>query len=66
MARAAGGSLGTLLELSTGYTPVPVARRDMMMAGRAQAADMATPIEVGEEMVRAVVTARWQFIPGGR
>jgi uncharacterized protein len=66
MARAAGGSLGTLLELSTGYTPVPIARRDMMMAARAQSADMATPIEVGEEMVRAVVTARWQFVPGGR
>ena len=66
MARAAGGSLGTLLELSTGYTPVPIARRDMMMAARAQAAEVATPIEVGEEMVRAVVTARWQFVPGGR
>jgi uncharacterized protein YggE len=66
MARAAGGSLGSLLELSTGYTPIPVARRDMMMAARAQAADMATPIEAGEEMVRAVVNARWQFVPGSR
>jgi uncharacterized protein len=67
MARAAGGSLGTLLELSTAYAPVPVMRRDIMMAtaGRAQA-DVATPIEPGEEMIRAVVTARWQFVPGGR
>lgn len=67
MARAAGGSLGTLLELSTGYTPIPIMRRDMAMAtaGRVQA-DVATPIEPGEEMIRAVVTARWQFVPGGR
>jgi uncharacterized protein YggE len=66
MARAAGGSLGTLLELSTGFAPIPVARRDLMMAARAQAADAATPIEPGEEIVRAVVSARWQFVPGSR
>jgi uncharacterized protein len=67
MARAAGGSLGTLLELSTAYAPVPVMRRDMMMATAARGqADVATPIEPGEEMIRAVVTARWQFVPGGR
>jgi uncharacterized protein YggE len=67
MARAAGGSLGALLELTTGYTPIPITRREMAMAavGRAQA-DVATPIEPGEEMIRAVVTARWQFVPGGR
>jgi uncharacterized protein len=67
MARAAGGSLGTLLEMSTGYAPIPIMRREMAMAtaGRAQA-DVATPIEPGEEMVRAVVNARWQFVPGGR
>jgi uncharacterized protein len=67
MARAAGGSLGQLLELTTGYAPIPIARREMAMAaaGRAQA-DVATPIEPGEEMIRAVVTTRWQFVPGGR
>jgi uncharacterized protein len=67
MARAAGGSLGTVLELSTGYAPIPIMRREMAMAsaGRLQA-DVATPIEPGEEMIRAVVTARWQFVPGGR
>ena len=67
MARAAGGSLGALLELSTGYTAIPIPRREMAMAaaGRAQA-DVATPIEPGEEVIRAVVTARWQFVPGGR
>ena len=65
MARAAGGSLGSLLELSTGYSPVPVMRREMAMAASARIqADVATPIEPGEEMVRALVTARWQFVPG--
>ncbi len=67
MARAAGGSLGTLLELSTGYVPIPVTRREMAMTGAARVqADVATPIEPGEEMIRAFVTARWQFVPGGR
>jgi uncharacterized protein len=67
MARAAGGSLGSLLELSTAYAPVPVMRREMAMATAARAqADVATPIEPGEEMVRAVVTARWEFVPGRR
>lgn len=66
MARAAGGSLGALLELSTGYAQIPIVRRDMMemaAAGRAQG-NVATPIEPGEELVRAVVSARWQFVPG--
>jgi uncharacterized protein YggE len=67
MARAAGGSLGTLLELSTAYTPIPIMRREMAMAGAARVqADVATPIEAGEETVRAIVTARWQFVPGAR
>jgi uncharacterized protein len=66
MARAAGGSLGILLELSTGYTAIPVPRRDLMMAARAQAADVPTPIEAGEETVRAMVSARWVFVPGNR
>jgi uncharacterized protein YggE len=66
MARAAGGSLGVLLELSTGYTAIPIPRREMAMAAGRVQADVATPIEPGEEMIRAVVTARWQFVPGGR
>jgi uncharacterized protein YggE len=65
MARAAGGSLGGLLEISTGFTPIPIRRQEMAMAGRVQA-DVATPIEPGEEILRAVVTTRWQFVPGGR
>jgi uncharacterized protein YggE len=67
MARAAGGSLGTLLELSTGYATIPIPRREMAMAAATRVqSDVATPIEPGEETIRAVVSARWQFVPGGR
>jgi uncharacterized protein len=67
IARAAGGSLGALLEISTSGAGGPIImRREMAMMGRAQAADVQTPIEPGEEMVRVVVNARWQFMPGGR
>jgi uncharacterized protein YggE len=61
-ARAAGGSLGQLLELNIGaqFTPppMPVMRMDMAAARSAEA----TPIEVGEEEVRVMVTGRWRFI----
>jgi uncharacterized protein len=61
MARAAGGSLGPLIELSATefYMPPP---RPMQVALRAEAADASVPIEAGQEAVRASVTARWQFI----
>jgi uncharacterized protein YggE len=63
MARAAGGSLGPLLELSASpQMPTP---RPMMFARAmgAEAAAPATDIEPGELTVRADVTGRWQFNP---
>jgi uncharacterized protein len=66
MARAAGGSLGALLEMATGVTPIPIMRQEMAMAATRAQADVATPIQPGEEILRAVVTTRWQFVPGGR
>jgi uncharacterized protein len=62
MARAAGGSLGSLIELHAGemFSPPP---RPMMMEARGVASD-AVPIEPGQETVRASVSARWQFVPG--
>ena len=63
MARAAGGSLGRLLEMNSGgYMPPP--RPEMfrsMAAGVAQ--DVATPIEAGELTMMVQVTARWEFLP---
>jgi len=61
LARAAGGSLGALVELNTGEFPVrPVAE----MAMARVAAAPRTPIEAGQQTVEATVTARWLFIPG--
>jgi uncharacterized protein YggE len=67
MARAAGGSLGALIEMSTGVSQVPVMRQEMLMARAASAqADVATPIQPGEELVRVVVTTKWEFVGSRR
>jgi uncharacterized protein YggE len=67
---AAGGSLGSLLELTVnpGALPRPllthvVTTSAVSMAG---GAPMPTPIETGESVVAAVVHAKWQFVPGQR
>lgn len=61
LARAAGGSLGGLLELSTTSNPIrPVyeVRMDAM-----KAAATPTPIQPGQQTVTANVSARWSFVP---
>lgn len=65
IAKAAGGLLGSLLEISTGEMRMPVPMNKVMM--RAQVADAAetTPIDPGEQTISAYVTARWTFV-GGR
>jgi len=62
MARAAGGSLGDLIELSTqGPTIPPRPMYDMaVMARKADAAP--TPVNPGEQTVSVFVSARWRFI----
>jgi uncharacterized protein YggE len=67
IARAAGGSLGPLIEIiaSDAYVPGPPRpmQRDMAMAAaRAEA----VPVEPGQETVVANVSARWQFLAAGR
>ncbi len=62
MARAAGGSLGSLIELVAADVYVPMPRAVMAMAK--VGAEDATPIEAGQEVVRANITARWQFVSG--
>ena len=61
MARAAGGGLGQLLELSTAEVgpPRPLYRAAAMMDKSAAP----TPIEPGELTLRVAVTGRWQFAP---
>ena len=61
-ARAARGSLGSVLEINVGaYSPMPP-RPVVMM--RAAAAAPETPINPGEDTVTVEVTTRWRFIPG--
>jgi uncharacterized protein YggE len=65
MARAAGGSIGSLLELSTqGPTvpPRPMFDVGMMRAKAAQAEP--TPINPGQQTISVYVNARWQFVAG--
>jgi len=60
MARAAGGTLGALVELGTAdMGPRPVFRMDVsaMAAQR-----VATPIEPGQQRIQVNVTARWLFV----
>jgi uncharacterized protein YggE len=63
IARAAGGTLGTLLEVTAMDfgTPRPMYMRAEMSA---QAADKSVPVEPGQETITAGVNVRWQFVPG--
>jgi hypothetical protein len=65
MARAAGGSLGNLLEMSTqGPTAPPRPMYDMaMMRGKVAQAEP-TPVNPGLQTVTVFVTARWQYLSG--
>lgn len=64
MARAAGGTLGALVELSTGGPTVPP-RPMFEMAVRTKGAMQAdpTPVNPGQQTVTVYVTARWRFVP---
>ena len=63
LAKAAGGTLGNLIELTSSSPSVRPMYGDMAMSAmkveRAQ-----TPIEPGEQTIMAMVSAVWQFIPG--
>ncbi|HVF39920.1 MAG TPA: SIMPL domain-containing protein, partial [Gemmatimonadaceae bacterium] len=60
-ARAAGGTVGGLLEINIGaYFPPPP--RPMEMRGRVAAANQeATPINPGEQTLAVDVSTRWTF-----
>ena len=61
IARAAGGSLGPLLEIQAGAASMPIVMGESVMAMRASAAPE-TPITPSEQTVTASITARWAFI----
>lgn len=66
IARAAGGTLGPLLEMSAldTYQPGPPRPFPMDVRMRAAVAE-SVPVEPGQESVTASVTARWQFLSAG-
>ncbi len=67
MARAAGGSLGPLLSLTTQMNDGPRPYVMQAMAMRGKAADEETPVVAPtEQTVNASVVGRWQFIPAPR
>lgn len=60
-ARAAGGSLGGLVELTIGanYSPPP---RPMMMARATSEQSVETPVNPGQETVSVEVSTRWKYL----
>lgn len=62
MARAAGGALGELLELSTGGPTIPPRPMYDVSSMRAKSAQEATPVNPGQQTVTVFVTARWAFV----
>ena len=66
LARAAGGSLGALLELNTQSPPVrPVYAERLMRMDAAGVGAAQTPIEPGQQTLTVWVGGRWAFVPGG-
>lgn len=59
LARAAGGTLGNLLEMSTVEMPI---RPVPMMAQARMVAAAPTPIEPGQQTISATVTVRWALV----
>ena len=75
-ATAAGGTLGTLVELTIdpGAIPRPLLQHVVVTStatllsggGESGLAPSYTPVEPGESLVIVAVRARWQFVPGSR
>lgn len=64
-ARAAGGTLGSLIDVSIGaYHPPPPRPMMMMRQAESRAASADTPINPGEQTLAVEVSTRWRFNPG--
>lgn len=63
-ARAAGGTLGPLLEISMNTYSPPGPRPMLLRSMAAGSAQADTPISPGQETVSMDVATRWRFIPG--
>ena len=66
MAKAAGGTLGALISLTSQMADTPRPYVMQAMAMRAKGAEDSTPVVAPtEQTVTATVVGRWQFIPTG-
>jgi uncharacterized protein YggE len=66
MAKAAGGTLGALISITSQMADVPRPFPMVAMAMRAKGAEDSTPVVAPtEQTVTATVVGRWQFIPTG-
>ena len=66
MARAAGGALGALIELSTGGPTIPPHPMfDVGIRSRAAMQSEPTPVNPGQQTVTVFVQAKWRFTPSG-
>jgi hypothetical protein len=63
LAKAAGGTLGPVIEISSSSPPIRPMFADAVMAVGG-IAKVATPIEAGEQVISATVSVIWQFVPG--
>jgi uncharacterized protein YggE len=66
LARAAGGSLGRLIALNSGGVNQPFPREMMMAGGNVMVRSAGAPTNIvpAELNVIAMVSGRWEFIPG--
>jgi uncharacterized protein YggE len=65
LAKAAGGTLGPLLELtSSGQAYRPMQGQVQLSAAAGAMVRTPTPVEPGEQTITGSVSASWQFIPG--
>lgn len=66
-ARAAGGSITGLLEVSIGaYFPPPPRPFELKARGTVASVESDTPISPGDQTVAVDITTRWRFAPSGR
>ena len=63
MARAAGGTLGSLIELSTGGPTLPPRPMYEMAKAQIQTRAAETPVNPGQQTVTVFVQAKWRFNP---
>jgi uncharacterized protein len=64
LAKAAGGTLGPIVEITSSAPPIRPMFAEVAMRGMAAKEAVQTPIEPGEQIISATVSVIWQFIPG--